>query len=232
MGETAIYASLRYLCAAIDHGEWHPGIGDPTVMGWTITIAYFVAVALCAVATRRAMRGAESPTEGSSPTFFWGGLTVLFLLLGINKQLDLQTWLWLTGRAMAHEEGWYGERKGVQVVFIAGVAIVGLLMLLIFFWLSRKAVLHHMLGLTGAVFVTSFVVIRAASFHHVDVLLGMRLGGIKMSAILELPGILCVIASASYTLITRLHRAKQSRPWLTDEELEAWRKRERPHRER
>ena len=41
-----------------------------------------------------------------------------------------------------------------------------------------------------------FVVIRAASFHHVDALLASRLGGLKWNWILELGGILIVAVGA------------------------------------
>jgi hypothetical protein len=27
--------------------HWHPHVGDPTAIGWTITIAYFVVAFLC-----------------------------------------------------------------------------------------------------------------------------------------------------------------------------------------
>ena len=45
-------------------------------------------------------------------------------------------------------------------------------------------------------FILGFVVIRAASFHHVDAFLAARLGGIKWNWILELGGIAVVAAAA------------------------------------
>jgi hypothetical protein len=45
-------------------------------------------------------------------------------------------------------------------------------------------------------FVLGFVIIRAASFHHVDALLAARLGGMKWNWILELGGIAAVAAGA------------------------------------
>jgi hypothetical protein len=46
------------------------------------------------------------------------------------------------------------------------------------------------------VFLLSFVAIRAASFHHVDILLSAHLAGLKLNWILELGGIAFVAFGA------------------------------------
>jgi len=50
--------------------------------------------------------------------------------------------------------------------------------------------------LIGTVFVVAFVTIRAASFHHVDTLIGTPVAGLRMNWILELGGIACVALAA------------------------------------
>src|SRR5882672_1117833 len=40
-------------------GDWSPGIGDPTVMGWLTVAAYFAASWLCVRAFRRAHGGGQ-----------------------------------------------------------------------------------------------------------------------------------------------------------------------------
>jgi hypothetical protein len=126
----------------------------------------------------------------------WLGLALVLLLLGINKQLDLQTALTEVGRMMARSGGWYGVRRAVQVVFILGVAAGG-------WWLFRSVLLlargnlpQMRTVLLGTVSLICFVTIRAASFHHIDHLLGVHLGGVKVNALLELGGIVFVIHGA------------------------------------
>ena len=53
----------------------------------------------------------------------WTVISVLFLGLEINKQLDLQTALTEAGRVLASQQGWYAQRQSVQVAFIIFVAI-------------------------------------------------------------------------------------------------------------
>src|SRR5262249_10354422 len=111
---------MRFCLALTDGAQWHPGIGDPTFVGWLTVIAYFVAAVLCVWRTLR-------EKFSSSRQIFWGILSVMMVLLGINKQLDLQTWLTITGRNLAQTEGWYERRRAFQFWFILAVGTSGLL---------------------------------------------------------------------------------------------------------
>ncbi|MGZ3390281.1 MAG: hypothetical protein ACXVCF_11885 [Isosphaeraceae bacterium] len=183
--------SLPWLLAATDtRGDWHFGIGDPTPIGWFIAFAYLAATAACAivwVAERKANRRGQT----ASP-LFWLVLTVSLLFLGINKQLDLQTLLNDVGRRMARSGGWYDRRRVYQVVFITTVATAGLIALGGFSWLARQHWKRNFVALLGTVFLYVFVLIRASSIHHVDVMLRWRFLGWTWNWILELGGIVVV----------------------------------------
>jgi hypothetical protein len=167
-------------------GSWSPGIGDPTVAGWLTTFLYFATVVQMWRVMRRIDRTSYEWTA-------WRLLLVCMLALGINKQLDLQTALTEAGRILAYKQGWYEGRAEVQKMFIAflcGAAVSGCI--------AIAVMASHMPGATrlalcGLVVLTAFVLIRAASFHHVDVLLGMSTLGLKVNWILEIGGILLVL---------------------------------------
>ena len=177
--------------------KWEPGIGDPTVMGWVTVVGYVIAAVLCwriaFLARSRTVLRAAGPQHMFG---FWLSFAILMTLLGINKQLDLQTWFTLFGKHLALDEGWYEQRRAVQAVFIALVALGGLMSVATLFWFTRKILRETWLSLVGAVFLCCFVLVRAASFHHVDQMLGMELGGLKVNWILELGGILWIGISA------------------------------------
>ncbi len=103
-------------------GNWSPKIGDPTVMGWVTVAAYFLAAWLSYRAYRAAHEDVE-PHPGVRR--LWALLTGALVLLGINKQLDLQTAFTETGRWLAHSQGWYDDRRPVQAVFIALFCLLG-----------------------------------------------------------------------------------------------------------
>src|SRR3569833_3825399 len=90
-----------------DADHWRPGIGDPTVVGWVTVIAYAVAAVLCLQSALRILHVKDAGPR----VVFWSVLAVIMLLLGINKQLDLQTWFTLEGKKLALSEGWYNHRR-------------------------------------------------------------------------------------------------------------------------
>jgi len=180
-------------------GRWEPGIGDPTIIGWVTVAAYGSAMVLCYLSSRKLPPGPHRQ--------FWFYMTVIMALLGLNKQLDLQTWFTQTGRDLALENGWYERRRLVQVIFIAWLVLVGLVTMS---WLKNW--LRHLdryarRAAVGLVLLVVFVIIRATSFHHVDRMLGLTLEGLRVNALLELTGIGLIALAA----LARL-RASTPRP--------------------
>jgi hypothetical protein len=183
------------LLAFTANDRWQAGIGDPTFMGWFTVGAYFLTAGLCLVAAR------VSPLSGFlSERRFWWSLTVGLLLLGINKQLDLQTWFTLTGKHLAQQTGWYAERRIAQAIFIFLIAGAGVGLVLLLWGFARKRVRQYRLALSGTIFLGCFILIRAASFHHVDQMLGWQVGGLRMNHFLECGGIFLIALAALKTL--------------------------------
>jgi hypothetical protein len=187
-----------FVLAATTNDGWRPGIGDPTVMGWLTVIAYFGVAVLCL----RAYKVAAPPTifHSRGITRIWLALALLFIALGINKQLDLQSLFTHIGRSIARDTGWYGRRREVQAVFIVMLILGGSASIIWLFWLTRHALKTYGLALLGAIFTITFIIIRAASFHRVDEILGWSLLGVEMNWALELSGIGCVGIAAALTI--------------------------------
>jgi hypothetical protein len=194
------------LFLAMTGEAWGPAIGDPTFMGWFTVFAYGLAALLCWCAATRhrgsSSRGREEapplsrPGVPASDARLWIGLSGFLVLLGINKQLDLQSWFTEVGRTLARSEGWYEHRQTVQTFFVIALAAGGLAALLTLAWITRRTWRTTGLAVAGTGFVMTFVVIRAASFYHVDALLGWEVLGIRLSWVLEIGGIACVAVAA------------------------------------
>ena len=179
------------LFAFTDADGWHAGIGDPTAMGWFTVAAYALAAILCG---RAAL---EQRGVSREKFIFWTMLAAITAVLAVNKQLDLQTWLTFTIKRMAQAQGWYEERRIVQLVFIIAIAGAGAFGMRQAWRLVRGHARELWLGLAGLFLVVSFVVIRAASFHHIDYFLKTDLAGIRMNWVLELGGIAVVAIAAA-----------------------------------
>jgi len=172
-------------------GTWSPGIGDPSVGGWLTVALYFAAAALVGLLLRR-WPGSNAVHE----IWFWRLLLVALVLLGINKQLDLQSAFTELARLMAFQQGWYAERRQAQLAFIAGSAIMGLTLLAATAHLIWGAPRATWWALGGSAALVLFVLVRAASFHHVDEWLGRSLAGLRVNWLLEAGGLLLIGASA------------------------------------
>lgn len=183
-------------------GDWSPGIGDPTFVGWLTVVAYFAAALAC-WSVLRDLRGARVTGKETAKVLrkergFWLALTLALLFLCINKQLDLQTAFTECMRALAHQQGWYEARFGYQVAFIAGMAVCLPLGVWLCFRIAGDLPAPVKTAGVGLVVIACFVLIRAASFHHIDRLLGQTVLLLRLNWLLELGGIAVVLLGARW----------------------------------
>lgn len=181
---------------------WEPHVGDPTLFGWLTVAAYLLAAVACAVCAWRASQifGEEHIWQHR---LLWGGLALAMLFLGLNKQLDLQSWFTAVIKAIAWEKGLYDLGRQAQAYFIAGLALISLLVFGGIAWTFRHMWRHTWLLLLGLVFIARFVVVRAAGFYGVPLpRLSALTGGIQITWMLEILGAL-VIALAAILNIRR-----------------------------
>jgi hypothetical protein len=210
---TANFANaIKPLLAFTDDDHWRLGIGDPTFIGWFTVVAYFAAAWLC-------WRAARANAAAQKLRHFWMGLTLLLCLLGVNKQLDLQTALTFMGKDFAKATGWYENRRYFQFAFILLVATVGSGAIALLFRRYKRDLPRLRGALIGLGFLLIFVVARAASFHHVDQFLNFSPGGIRMNWVLELGAIACIawpawkaIKSRNQTTFTRPQTQSADQP--------------------
>lgn len=175
-------------------GNWSPGIGDPSLGGWFTFLLYVVA----GWTTWRLLREWKELHTCTQryEHWFWRALFIGLTLLGINKQLDLQSALTEIGRILADKQGWYADRRQLQMAFIAGIAMLGLTLFAVTLHLTWGAPASTLWALLGGTGLLVFVIIRAASFHHVDAVLGHRFSGLRINWLLETGALLVIIGSA------------------------------------
>jgi len=178
--------------------NWTPGIGDPTFGGW-LTVALYLAAAISC--WRSGRKVALNDGRCSNEHRAWRSIAILFLALGINKQLDLQTALTEAGRVSAHLQGWYELRRSVQIAFIGLVAMTCVIVAITLLIWMRRAPIPTWLALMGTTLVLGFVLIRAASFHHVDLFIGSRILGLRWNWVIEIGGISLVLLASQWRQI-------------------------------
>jgi hypothetical protein len=156
-------------------------------------LLYFAAVGLCGWVLRT-----KSREMAALERWVWRGLAAGLAVLGVNKQLDLQTALTELGRLLAADEGWYDDRRRVQRLFIFGVGLAAVAVGTVLLALARRSPPATSVALVGSCALLAFVVIRASSFHHVDVFIASRWWGLRGNWLVEVGGLLVVLAGAAW----------------------------------
>ncbi len=189
--------TFRGGAGVVDNYEfsWHPGIGDPTIAGW-VTVALYLLASVSCWMTMGCVR--RQNWNDKSDAHIWRIISVFFFILGINKQLDLQSGMTELGRMLAYSEGWYERRQAVQIYFVVSVAAVCLAIIPAFIYWVRTSPIQMWIALVGSTFVLGYVLIRAASFHHLDSFFRSRFLGLKWYWILEMAGIVIVLLASEW----------------------------------
>jgi len=163
-------------------------------MGWLTVFAYFFTFFISTKVLRTGTKIFDQ--QVLSQKNLWLFIVIAMFLLGINKQLDLQSFFGNSLKYMAIENGWNQQRHKYQLIFIYAISALGIAGISGLFILYRKVLKQHILAIAGLCLIVVFVLIRASSFHHVDILLNTRLAGLRMNWILELGGISLICINA------------------------------------
>lgn len=207
MQETATLSALL----ACTGKAWAPGIGDPNLTGWLTVLSYGICAALAGAVLRRSPSGAARG--------FWLVVLVLMIVLGINKQLDLQSALTAFGRCLARAQGWYQDRRAVQGDFLLVLAGATLVVLVGLFAALAGRWRQNGLAMAGLPILGGFVLMRAVGFHHFDKVLGLRAMGVSVNFLFENAGLALIAANAWILLRSpaprrrRRRRHPLDRPW-------------------
>ncbi|PPD17399.1 MAG: hypothetical protein CTY27_03915 [Methylotenera sp.] len=162
-------------------------VGDPTAVGWFTVFVYLVATYRCIV------KASLSKKFGGN-YHFWLYLGAFLLFLGINKQLDLQTWFEQAMKALAKDLGWYQHKTLLQKFFIIFLGI-GMLIILISFRLRlANTWRNYKLTWIGITLLCLFILVRAAAFNRLDFLVNHDFLGFNITEILEVLAILLIIS--------------------------------------
>ena len=161
--------------------HWRPTSSAPSLMGWITFAAYFITSIASLILSYRK----------SDPVFcsFWIALSLILLILGINRLLDLQSYFTGMGRVISREQGWYGNRRKVQYILVVATFAVTMVAIISIILKINFVSQQFIFPATGLLLLLGFLIIQAISLHRVDRLMKLRLIGIKINWFFELCGI-------------------------------------------
>lgn len=159
---------------------------DSGAAAWTIVAAYAAAAALAFAAARQ---------SGSNQLLWWIATTVL-IVLGFNKQLDLQTELTFLLRRVSHSEGWYGNRRLAEACFVMGLAALIAASGVTLRRLVRPRSRADLVAVAGLSLIATYGLMRAAKFYHLLGEPAQPTSGDMFNVAFELAGIIVVGGAA------------------------------------
>ncbi len=175
-------------------------MGDFTVLGWTTTLLYAVACYLSYRALNYYRACPKSETFNVLQRRGWAIVFGYMLVLGLNKQLDLQSLLAKGGTYLVLAFKVYQYNRTVEVAIFATAALLT--------FLSAGLALSTFLGgsrflrmsLIGLGFVAAYVLFRAALFQRIS-----SKGSMPLVAYLEPIGII-ITSTGAYAQLSALKK--------------------------
>ncbi len=174
---------------------WRPGVGDPTLAGWVVTVSLGLAALMSLAAIFKAYPNRRVAA-------FWIVGTLMLTILAVNKQLDFHVFLIQVGRAMSRVQGWYSLRRQAQLALVIVLGLA-LLTLIVFGLLPLRRWWRYIAWAAGGLICTLVVTLyRAICLCH-----GLPMLNPQVFAVFELIGPFWVMAGTlRFLLSDPIHR--------------------------
>lgn len=180
---------------------------DPTALAWGCALAYILAGVFCIWVGRRNRSGQRQPAADAS---LWVMLGAVLVLLGVNKEADLQTFVVHLGRAGAHFFGVYPYKNYIGAAFFVVVTlgcVVGL-------WRWRRRLQAfagaHPVVIAGLALIGVYTLTRFATIVHLGPQWFIGLKQMPAFLAVELSGNLLILGAAVHALRTSASAAGQN----------------------
>ena len=166
----------------------------PDRLAWNAMTLYLVAALLAAIAAIRCGKR-DSPS--------WWAIAAIMALVGLDERLRLGDRLTAVLRSAAMRDHLYDQRKVAQLAFII-IAVAVLVLLVVRWWrASRTSDRLLRLALAGLTLVLLLLMVRMPSLHMVDFAMTRRIGGLRVSWLIEITAIGLVAIPSAIAAVLR-----------------------------
>ncbi len=160
--------------------QWAPILFHFQIFGWMLLAMY---LASAGAAGWRLTIEARRARHDRMAMAFWAVVSILLITLFVNRLFNLQALATIAARCAAEGEGWYRDRRPLQV-FLIGLAALAAAAGLSIAFVRRKA-FDERLVMVGMAALIAFVAARSVSFHWVDAYLRLKIFGLSFNGLIE-----------------------------------------------
>lgn len=144
--------------------------GDNTIWSWIITLFYLGTIVLAFYYMRTIRKEKKN-------LLLWICITIFTLIMGINKQLDIQILLIITGKIFVEHMGMMEYAGAIFCLVATGLFLLFLSVMVFLIVKVRKLLFRSMIAVSGVVILMVFILFRALSVPIVHIH-GMELLGV------------------------------------------------------
>lgn len=176
-------------------GNWHPGIGDPTLMGWFTVFSYYLTALICIL---------SSFHNKNKEYMLWLFLGLFIGFLGLCKQYNLLSAITETGRIILRKNGLIKDRRIIQILFLLiFLPFIGIVSVQLIKKIENKISLTLKIVAIFTFYLSLFVLLRAVSLHQWETILGYSIFRLKINWLGELVGIYGILLGGIVNLCWR-----------------------------
>jgi hypothetical protein len=142
--------------------RWLSQSGDTSFWSWIITFLYIITIVLTIYYVQKIK--SQQPQH-----FLWLNISIFLIAMGINKQLDLQILVNMSGSFIARQLNLIEHRRAIQLIVAIGILITVILIGTIIIFKTRSILRQSALELSGVLILMAFALIRVASMttYHI-----------------------------------------------------------------
>lgn len=176
--------------------EWFSLNGDHTFWGWLITILYLFTVA----GSFYYVKTINNTKISKEKRILWLFIGSFLTFMGINKQLDIQLLLTISGRYIGLKFSFLGMRRIFQSYFTAAIFLSVLFITGIVIYKIRTILKESLIELIGITFIIGFFFIQTASMTHFKWIIRFDEVNIPHIHGLELLGVMILLLALFYNI--------------------------------
>ena len=137
---------------------WLSRSGDDTFWSWVITLTYAVTIVISLYSLYR-LRGQKTRL------LLWSYISVFIVIMGINKQLDIQILVIMAGRIITGKLNLAAYGGTIHLIVAAGLFAVLTGFTIFVIYKTRSVLRQSLVAISGIAILIIFVLIRALSVY-------------------------------------------------------------------
>jgi hypothetical protein len=178
-------------------------LNDINIINCMIGAGYLTLFSLCLLSFIKAS-DLVTPEHQTGYRIIWAISAIIILLIMLSSLFDISKTLMDNIRITAIKQGWYSDRRSLQVTLITGICAM-LFLIVVINEISVSGLFmdtRHVIRWLG--FLCSFKLIKMISFHYIDLVMNIRVLGYKVDRWLELSIAIFILISFTRHFLTSL----------------------------